>query len=67
MPPPMMLGYVWRQMSRYPDKAFVFADKKACLVYYPPIHSVVYLIGDFTGNRAEITAEIRRAFHSMLN
>lgn len=66
MPP--LLSPVFRQMHLIQDAMFVFIDKKAAITYYgQPFNSVVYFVGDFKGNKHDVTAELHRAAASMLN
>lgn len=65
--PTVLLSHVWHYMVRSPDEMFVFKDKKACIVYYVPFHTVLYLIGDFAGGSDEVTTEVHRAAVAMTN
>lgn len=65
--PDVLLSHVWHYLVRRPDEAFIFLDKEACIKYHVPFHTVVYLIGDFSGDRDEVMAEIHRAAIAMTN
>lgn len=65
--PSVTLSHVCHYILRRPNDVFIFVDKKACILYYVPFHSLVYLSGDFDGTELELREEIRRQARAMLN
>lgn len=51
MHPPPSLGQIFHFLRKYPDQMFIFTDQKACLTYERDVGQVLYLIGNFDGER----------------